>query len=149
MQEEFKNLISLLTQTYEGKGIKLDEVLQQTLGLFDNLKSTLKDATPEQKQEMIKSMNEMYTKLSGEAKKFSEKSGLSEEQLYAASENPANYTPEQWKSMQDAKSQLLESTKQISRTIQSDKTGQTAHSPSPDHEKKLHHKVKKDKWVRS
>jgi hypothetical protein len=144
MKEEYKRLFDLFSMSREGKEVDLNEVLRESLVFFDQIKETFKDGTEEDKKEMMKVMNEMYQKLMSETKFLAEKSGMSEEELYHYTENPNNFDPEQWKTMQETKKKMFESGRQISSYMKGKKPPENA----PTYGSKAV-RAKKDKWTRA
>lgn len=143
MKEEFEKLLKMFSSTSEGKPVKLEEILQSSLGLFEQLKEKLQEGNPEQKAELSRLLKDMHTKLTTEAEALIKKSGMKEEDLLAFNENPANFTKDQWAVMQEAKKKMLDTTAMMGR-INRDSTSKES-GPSDEKAPRL----KKDSWVRS
>ncbi len=118
LRDDFNQLLKLFQEGAEGKLPNLEEVFSQSLEFFKHLKEQMQKGTPEEKQEAIKMMGELYTQMMAQTKKITEKSGLTEDQLLNFAENPANFTPEQWKAIQDSKQKISEASQDLSKVIE-------------------------------
>lgn len=92
-------------------------------------------------------IDEMYEKLQSESKRISEKTGMTEEQLMAFSENPKNYTPDQWRDIQNTKKKMMQMGRVVGKILKpsTPKEG----SEKPLESKKIVRKVKRSDWKRS
>jgi len=118
IKDEFKRLSELLAQAQDIKSVQLEEILKEAVIFFNDIKEGFLKGTPEEKKEMIRMMTELQSKLQDIYKSVAEKSGMSEEELYVYSENPSNFSPEQWKLMQETKNKLFEATRQLYQKIE-------------------------------
>ena len=130
LRDEFDRIIELFAQSAEGKPVQLEELFGQCTQFFDQLKQVLREGSSEEKQEALKLMGEMHTKMMGEIKKVSEKTGLTEEQLMAVAENPRNFSQEQWRSIQEAKGKISEAGSDLVQILRKGETG-SAPSSAP------------------
>ncbi|MBS0605018.1 MAG: hypothetical protein JSS60_08320 [Verrucomicrobia bacterium] len=118
LQEEFSRLIYLYQQAAEGKLASVDEVFEKSLEFVEHLKEMIKNGDAEDRKAAIRMMNELYSHMKNHTKTICNKTGQTEEQLMASSENPANFSPEQWQKMQAAKQQLGKSGQELVRLVQ-------------------------------
>src|SRR5260221_13496339 len=95
LEDEYRRLIQLFEEASTGKSVNLEEVFKESLAFFEHLKVEIATGTPEDKQEAMRMMTELYKQMVGQTKKICETTGLSEEQLVAYAENPQNFTPDQ------------------------------------------------------
>ena len=100
LKDEFTHLMSLFHEAVEGKQVNLEEVFSRSLEFLAHLKDQIATGSTEEKIEAMKMMKEMFDQMNVDSKQISERSGLTEEQLLAFAENPANFAPEQWREMQ-------------------------------------------------
>ncbi len=157
LRDEFNRLMNLLAQGAEGKQINLEEVFKQSLAFFDLLNVQLKNGTSEEKQEALMMMSEMYNQMKQETKKICEKTGLSEDQLMTYAENPSNFSPEQWRAIQDARGKMSAAGQSLSKSVGdlSKDPKKEAAKPSIPQERLERKpgphpkKVKKSNWMRS
>jgi hypothetical protein len=149
LQEEFSRLIYLFQQATEGKNIPVEEVFHKSLEFIEHLKEQIRTGDEEDKKAAIRMMNELYKYMKNHTKMVCEKAGITEEQLLASSENPANFTPEQWARMQETKEQLTQSGRQIIQLIQKDKSAPEEQPPSAEKKEQKKRKGKKSQWMRS
>lgn len=142
----------------EGKIIDLQEIFAQSMEFFEKLKTQLQTGSPEEKKEAVALMGEMYSKMMGEVKKISEKTGLTEEQLMTFAENPNNFTQDQWKVIKEAKDKISKTGVDLARIINADRTAELPSSAVKKEgvsggrelpKKKPSSKTKKSGWIRS
>ncbi len=147
LKDEFEQLMALFHQAAEGKPVNLEEVFQHSLRMFEEMKEQIATGSPEDKIEAMRMMSEMYKQMITASKKITEASGLSEEQLSAFAENPANFSPEQWQSIQASKEQISKAGKDLVKKLQD------VNKASKDPEKKIDDKGPpkggKSGWIRS
>lgn len=143
IKDEFNRLIKLFQDAAEGKVVNLEEVFARSLAFFEHLKEQIAQGSEEEKKEAIAMMAEMYAKVMEDTKKISERSGMSEEQLLAFAENPANFSPEQWQKIQESRDQIYKAGQNLAKTIQSQG------APLSQKEEKKGKKSKKSQWMRS
>jgi len=156
IKDEFNHLMNLFAQGADGQPINLEEVFKQSFAFFDHLNIQLQKGSQEEKKEALMMMSEMYTQMMQETKKICEKTGMSEEQLSSYAENPNNFSPEQWASIQEARNKMLSTGKNLAQSVSSlDNTGADKPDPSSsssireEKEKKVSKKTKKSQWMRS
>ncbi|MES2345635.1 MAG: hypothetical protein V4494_06850 [Chlamydiota bacterium] len=158
MKEEFNKLMNLLNQHQEGKKIDLDELLKASTIFFKHLQEAFLTADPSEKKDILNMVNEMYAAMAAHAKQISRASGLSQEDIAGYVQNPNNFTPEQWQLMQEARQQIVDSSKGISDHLkqfsnETKQPGGPASSPPPSGPKTDKRppssRPKKDKWMKS
>lgn len=128
LKDEFNRLMSMFNDAAEGKQVNLEEVFKQALQLFQQMKQQMVTGSTEEKIEAMKLMTELYGQMMVVTKKITEKSGLTEEQLAAFAENPANFTPQQWNTIQSSKEQINRAGEDLAKTLKK--------TPTPGVEKK-------------
>ncbi len=146
LQEEFSRLIFMYNQAAEGKGTTVQEIFQKSLEFIEHLKEVLIKGDEEDKKAALRMMKELYGHMQEHTKIMSQRSGLSEEKLIADSENPANFTPEQWRNMQESRMELAKAGEDLVKLLH------TQEKPSPESIKPKAEKKKgpkKSKWMRS
>lgn len=140
LKDDFDHLLKLFHEGAEGKLSDLEEVFSQSLEFFNHLKTQIEKGTPEEKQEAIQMMAELYSQMMIATKQITEKSGLSEEQLLSYADNPSNFTPEQWTAIQESRQQISKAGEDLSKVVQDMSKGS-----SSGKDKK---KTKKSQWMR-
>lgn len=133
LKDEFQRLIRLFQDGAEGKSVNLAEVFSQSIEFFQHLKVQIEKGTPDERKEAMQMMAELYNQMMAETKKITERSGVSEEQLVAFAENPANFSPEQWKQIQESKQKISQAGQELSKVMQQLAKGETP--PKPDDKK--------------
>lgn len=142
LKDDFDRLLKLFHEGAEGKLPDLEEVFSQSLEFFNHLKTQIEKGTPEEKQEAIKMMGELYSQMMIATKQITEKSGLSEEQLLSYADNPSNFTPEQWTAIQESRQQISKAGEDLAKVVED----MSKRPSSPGKEGK---KSKKSQWMRS
>ncbi len=117
LKDEYERLLKLFQEGAEGKSINLGDVFSQSLTFFQQLKAQIEKGSPEEKKEAMGMMSEMYQQMMLETQKITKRSGLSEDQLVDYAENPANFTPEQWKAIQESKEKILHAGEDLAKTL--------------------------------
>jgi len=158
LQEEFSRLIYMYQQASEGLLDNVEEVFRKSLDFVEHLKLTIKNGDEEDRAAALKMMRELFSHMQKQTKIVCEKTGITEQQLMANSENPANFTPEQWRSMQEAKGRLAKAGAELSQVIHEKEPVKQEALPSgpasvrpPESKKKPDVKVKRAKrsdWKR-
>ena len=144
IHEDFERLIKLFSEAEAGQGVSLEKAIQEAVALFDNIKESLENASPEEKKVLMEELNQMHTLLAKETTRVAEKTGMSEEQIMATVDNPTVYTPEQWGMLQNAKDKLLKSGNIINKMIKNPEL----ESPTKNKSKKVF-KTSRSDWLRS
>lgn len=146
IDEEFKKLIQML-QSPDITKIKVEEATKLMMDFFQKLQTEMQQASPEERVELVAKMNEMYKRLLQSTHQISQRLGLNEQDLMNYVSNPQNFTPEQWKEMQDAQKMLSQFGKTMAQTAQ---PGQIPPPEKPSEGKpKPKKKSSRDKWLRS
>ena len=162
LQDEFDRLMNLFAQAADGQPVNLDDIFKQAFAFFDSLNARLKEGTEEDKKEALAMMSRMYAQMMMHTKKIAEKTGMTEDQLSAYSENPSNFTPEQWASIQAARNKMLSTGQNLAKVLGPSQPsggqptgGRTPapQAPSPPKQEKEGgghpKKTKKSKWMKS
>ncbi len=154
-REEFSRLIFMYQQAAEGRGGNVQEIFQKSLDFIELLKQMIITGDQEDKIAAARMMKELHEHMKDHIKIMCKKSGISEEQLIANAENPANFTPEQWKRIQESKEKLAQEGEELVKLIHAQKE-EKLESPesllSKAPQKKKSSKIKKAKrsdWMRS
>lgn len=144
LKEECQQLSELFRRAAEGQSIDLQQVFTQSLQFFERLKVELKEEDPQKRQEAMAMLMEIYQHMIKDTKLICETSGMSEEQIVSFAENPTNFSPEQWASIQESREKISNAGQDLAKALEQ-------LSPSQE-EKKLHDPIKKFKksdWMRS
>ncbi len=131
IKEEYKKLIKLLDQSLDPEKFKLEDVLQEAVVFFDELREVYPSAPKEERDEIMQMMQELHSRLQEVSKKVIEATGMSEDQVAEYSENPSNFSPEDWQLMQKTKGELYQSARKFSEALESDRKSQP---PQPEGE---------------
>lgn len=149
LKDEYQRLIKLFHDGGDGKSINLDEVFSQSVEFFQHLKDQIEKGNPEEKKEAMAMMADMYNQMMAETKKITERSGFSEEQLLAYADNPANFTPEQWRQIEESKRKISEAGSDLTKALQEVTKGAPVSKEKAPEEEKKGKKSKKSQWMRS
>jgi hypothetical protein len=159
IQEEFSRLIFMYQEAAEGKGASVQEIFQKSLDFIELMKKELTTGDEEDQQAAVRMIKELYQHMRNHTKIMCDKAGITQEQFFANSENAANFSPDQWRKVQEAKQQLAKAGDDLVKLLQVQKAADPeGKAPSPesimsktasekkDHKKK---KAKKSQWMRS
>ena len=121
----------------------------QSVAFFDRLKQQVQKGDEEEKEEAMEMMAQLYERMTQESKKISERAGLSEDELLAYAENPANFTAEQWRALQESKVNISRAGRELAKAVY--EKGKEGILPPPEKKKKPTSlkKIKKSGWMRS
>lgn len=140
-------MIALYERASEGTGTSVQEIFRKSLQFIEHLKKQLLAGTTEEKEEAIRMMRELHERMKNHTKMVCENSGISEEQLIADAENPSNFTPEQWRKMQDSRKKLADAGKDLIQLLKVQKAAIEERKKLPSQKKRK--KPKKSHWIRS
>lgn len=157
MKDEFKRLMSLLTQHQDGKGVNLNELLRASTAFFKDLQTSFLTADQADKKEILHMVNEMYAAMAAQAREISKTTGMSQDDIAEYVQNPDNFTPEQWKMLQETREKISSSSKEISEYLRSLAEAGAAAQPENLKEnsetqtpkKKSTARTKRDKWMKT
>ncbi len=148
LRDEFNRLVKLFHEGAEGKQpINLEEIFRSSLEFFEHLKAQIQSGTPDEKKDALMMMAELYNQMMAETKRITERSGLSEEQLVSFAENPGNFSPEQWRAIQESRERIVRAGQDLAKVIQA--LSQAGPSPAKEEKKPHPKKPKKTDWLRS
>lgn len=150
LREEFDRVMALFAKCSEGEIVGVEDVFKQSLAFFEHVNEQLKEGGPEEKKDALIMMGEMYRRLMETSKKLSQDTGLNEDQLAAISDNPDNFSPEQWKSVQAAKDKMAHLSEDLTQSLDQLSPGRLKSTGVTPSSKKTHGKKgKKSQWMRS
>ena len=150
IQEEFSRLIDMYQLAAEGKGGNIDELFQKSLEFIEHLKQQIATGDEEDRQAAFRMMHELYDCMQEQAKALAKSMGVTDEQLKANLENPANFTPEQWKKMQESNQRLTKAGEGLLEALQpKDPSAPAVPPPPPEKKAPKVKKPKKSNWMRS
>jgi hypothetical protein len=146
-KDRFDELMKLFHQGAEGKPIDVKKLFNESLVLFEELKDELKGASPEEKKEVISMLTDMYKQMMQETQKICQDSGMTEDQLLSFSENPSNFSPEQWQMLQESRMKIHRAGQGLIKAMEKPAPAKEVHTHTvqPLHKKK----TKKTDWKRS
>lgn len=142
MHEEFKKIMSFFSLDQEKKAEHLDEVFSNSIDFFEKFKHILESGTPEEKQQIMNEVMQLQEKLQQETEKMCHDTGLSESELRSFAQNRANFSEEEWASIQQAKGKLEKQAEALAEVLPHKKGEESQ-------EKKGAPKPKKSKWMKS
>jgi hypothetical protein len=153
LQEEFTKLIELYEAAAKGKGGSIQEVFQKSLAFIHLLKKQLAEGDEEDRKEAGRMMKDLHKYMTYHTKIMSERAGVTEEEWIADSENPSNFTPEQWSKMQESKRELAQAADELVKQLHKQKSVSKPESPvkmiSKTTQESKKKKTKKSHWMKS
>ena len=148
-KDRFDELMKIFHEGAEGKSIDIKQLFSQSLALFEDLKQELKNASPEEKNDLMRMMTDMYKQMLQETKKISQNSGMSEERLLAYSENPSNFTPAQWEMLQESRMKIHKAGQGLLKAMDQFTPKTQVHTHKVQPLNKEIKKTRKSDWKRS
>ena len=132
IKEEYTKLMTLLNQTLDPEKFKLEDVLKEAVVFFDELRRVYPTAPKEEREEIMQMMQVLHSRLQEISKEVIEATGMSEEEVAEYSENPNNFSAEDWQLMQKTRGELTKSARRFSEALEEEKGPQT---PQPKGER--------------
>lgn len=78
----------------------VNEVMEKSLSMYRELSQMFLQATPEERERITEALQEIGQLFETKFDDLSNKMGMSKEELMVAMQDPSNYTPEVWDSVQ-------------------------------------------------
>jgi hypothetical protein len=148
LREECQQLSDLFRRAAEGQAIDLQQVFTESLQFFERLKVELQAEDPQQRQEAMTMLMEIYQHMMTDTKLICETSGMTEEQLISFAENPANFSKEQWESIQESRRKIFNAGQELAKTLEQLSPPQIE-PKAPSKHQSSSKKIKKSDWMRS
>lgn len=145
LKEECQQLSDLFHRAAEGQSIDLQQVFAKALHFFERLKVELHAEDPTRRQEAMTMLMEIYQHMMKDTKLICENSGMTEDQLISFAENPTNFSPEQWTSIQESREKIFHAGQELAKTLEQLSSPQIESKKPHDPNKK----IKKSDWLRS
>ncbi len=142
MHDEFDRIMAFFSLSPEEKEERLHEIFEDTVDYFDRFKHIMLNGTPEEKEEAVKKMGMIKSKIEAETKAISEKTGLSEEELQKQAMKKENFSDSQWDTITDAKKKIGKGLEELTSNDEGNKLGE---SSAPRKRKAR----KPKKWIQS
>lgn len=158
LQEEFSRLIYMYQEAAEGKGTSVQDIFQKSLDFIQLLKKEVAEGSEEDRQAAVRMMNELYQHMKNHTKTMCDRAGISEEEFIANAENPANFTPEQWRAMQVSRENLAHAGQDLVKLLREKREAAGEVAPgselmppkaTPEKKSSKIKKPKKSDWMRS
>jgi len=149
IKEEYERLMLLIEDSADK--VDLEKILKQAVDFFEQVRAVYPTASKEDREELIHMMTSLKTRLEEVSQKAAENAGMSQDELMALSEDPSNFTPEQWRLVQDTKRQMYDSARKFSASVDQQKRKKGT-PPAPREKKPLRtptrRRSRKD-WMKS
>ena len=114
ISDDVQALMNKLEKSVDaGGGPTIPHLLAEVLQLFDYLKNILPSTSATERQEIFLNMAQLHAFLQTQMQRLCSTTGLSEEQLLRFSENPDNFSKEQWALLDEVKSKMSQQSKEV------------------------------------
>lgn len=143
MHEELKRIMEFFDLDTDQKTEHLGDVFKDTVEFFNRFKHVLEKGSAEEKKAMIEEVLKLQEKLELETNEMCDTMEMNEDELKEFSENPENFSEEEWQTIQEAKQRLESQASEIEDVIGFDQ----AKEPKKAKSKKSRSKSKK--WMKS
>ena len=153
MEDEFDRIMEFFNLSAEEKERRLQEVFEDSVEYFERFKYIMMNGTPEEKKEAVKKVMILKRKIEEETKRVCDKTGLTPQQLAAYSNDPKNFSPEQWNAIEGAKKKLEEGVGSLKEATKGKEGGEGGGGTVPKEKEDQALKKKKKKppknWIQS
>ena len=150
MEDEFERIMEFFNLPAEEKETRLQEVFEDSVEYFERFKYVMLNGTKEEKKEAVKKVMTLKKRIEEETKRVCEKTGMTPEQLAAYSNNPKNFSDDQWNAIEGAKKKLEEGVGDIKKIAKAKREGK---KPEPTEAKGEEPPKKRKKtpknWIQS
>ena len=106
MQDEFERIMEFFDLSAEEKEVRLKEVFEDSVEYFERFKYVMLNGTPEEKKKAVERVMILKKKIEEETQRVCEKTWMTPDQLAAYSNDPENFTEEQWTAIEESKKKL-------------------------------------------
>lgn len=149
MEDEFDRIMEFFNLSAEEKEGRLQEVFEDSVEYFERFKYIMMNGTPEEKKEAVKKVMILKRKIEEETKRVCDKTGLTPQQLAAYSNDPKNFSPEQWNAIEGAKKKLDEGVSSLKDAANMKKEGEAAPKKEAHQDSKKKKKKPPKNWIQS
>lgn len=122
IKKEYERLMQLVEKSARLE-VPIEEILKESVIFFEKLRTEFPKAGKDEREEMIHMMTTLHARLQQVSRESAESAGMSEEDLNAYAEDPSNFTPEQWQSVQETRRKLYDSARKFSATMDEQSRG--------------------------
>ena len=152
MEDEFERIMAFFDLPAEEKEGRLQEVFEDSVEYFERFKYVMLNGSKEEKKEAVKRVMMLKKKIEEETQRVCEKTGMTPEQLAEFSNNPKNFSDDQWNAIEGAKKKLEQGVGEIKKAVKAKKEGKTPvqEGAAAEGEQKPKKKKKPPKnWIQS
>jgi hypothetical protein len=125
MEDEFERIMAFFDLPPEEKEGRLQEVFEDSVEYFERFKYVMLNGSKEEKKEAVKKVMMLKKKIEEETQRVCEKTGMTPEQLADFSNNPKNFSEDQWSAIEGAKKKLEQGVGEIKKAVKAKKEGKT------------------------
>lgn len=126
MQDEFERIMEFFDLSAEEKEVRLKEVFEDSVEYFERFKYVMLNGTPEEKKKAVERVMILKKKIEEETQRVCEKTGMTPDQLAAYSNDPENFTEEQWAAIEESKKKLDSGVNDLKKEAQAKAGNKTA-----------------------
>ena len=151
MQDEFEKIMGFFDLSSEEKEGHLQEVFEDSIEYFERFKHVMLNGTKEEKKEAVKKVMMLKKKIEEETQHVCKKTGMTPEELTAFSNNPENFSQDQWNAIEGAKQRLEKGVDEIKKIAKEKKRGVSKKEAAPSLARQKARKSKKTpkNWIQS
>ncbi|MBN2478696.1 MAG: hypothetical protein JXA94_00545 [Parachlamydiales bacterium] len=85
---------------------EFSEMIEKSLGFFEQVVKDLKTASPEEREKINKVIKDVESNLNSEFDQICDKLGVSKSEIQKVIADPKNFKPEEWSMLQDFQNKL-------------------------------------------
>jgi len=149
MPDEYERIMGFFNLSPEEKEEKLHEVFEDSVEYFERFKHIMVTGTPEEKKQAVERVMNLKKRIEEETKTICERTGMSEEQLSQFSNDPKNFSSDQWESIRSAKSKLEQGVGEIKQVVDPKAAAEPKPSAQSDGKAPKKKRKKPKNWIQS
>ncbi len=104
-ESQIKSFFDELLNSQDKMG-EFGEILERSMGFFQEVVGTLKDATPEEREKINRSLKQVEEQINQEFDKICSKLGVTREDIEKVLADPKNFKPQEWSMLQEFQDKL-------------------------------------------
>ena len=145
-ESEYEKLLKFFSLKDEEKAGHFSDVIGDTLAFFNHFKEVMDSGSADDKAEMLRQAMELQRVMQSETENMCDKVGITQDELKTFSEDPDNFSKEQWEEMETAKGRLDEEVHDIASSVTDPKNKEADEGLKP---KSKRHRHPSQKWIPS
>lgn len=106
IKEEFQELVTFFDRAANGELSNLQELYDRLIKFFDQVTECVKNGTEEDKAQVKKMLTALGDRIQMDSDRVCKNMEMNAETLLEFSDNPSNYSPDEWREIQKNREQI-------------------------------------------